>query len=67
MITIYKDKDIKKVTKGAYNTFYKPLGYNVVIEAVTEERKKSEVIDLKQNTSKKNTRVSSNNKNKKEV
>jgi hypothetical protein len=67
MITIYKDKDVKKVTKGAYNTFYKPLGYNVVIEAVTEEPKKSEVIDLKQNTSKKNTRVSSNNKNKKEV
>ena len=67
MITIYKDKDTKVVTKGAYNTFYKPLGYNVVIDTVAEEPKKSEVIDLKRNTPKKNTRVSSNNKNKKEV
>ena len=32
MIRIYKDKDQKYVTKGAYETFYKPLGYKTIIE-----------------------------------
>ncbi len=32
MISIYKDKDVKTVTQGAYETFYKPLGYNIIIE-----------------------------------
>jgi len=32
MIRIYKDKDNKYVTKGAYEMFYKPLGYNIVLE-----------------------------------
>ena len=32
MIRIYKDKDNKCVTKGAYETFYKPLGYKTVLD-----------------------------------
>ena len=32
MIRIYKDKDNKCVTKGAYETFYKPLGYKIVLD-----------------------------------
>ena len=32
MIRIFKDRDNKFVTRGAYETFYKPLGYHVVIE-----------------------------------
>lgn len=42
MIRIYKDKDIKVVTKGAYNNFYKPLGYNIVLEQKTTEKPKKE-------------------------
>ena len=41
--------------------------YEFTVVYNVEEPKKSEVIDLKRNTPKKNTRVSSNNKNKKEV
>lgn len=29
MITIRKDNTIKTVTRGAYESFYKPLGYTV--------------------------------------
>ena len=32
MIRIYKGDNQKLVTKGAYETFYKPLGYKTVIE-----------------------------------
>lgn len=32
MIRIFKDRDNKLVTRGAYETFYKPLGYQIVIE-----------------------------------
>ena len=32
MIRIFKDRDNKFVTRGAYETFYKPLGYQIVIE-----------------------------------
>lgn len=43
MIRIYKDNDFKVVTKGAYNNFYKPLGYNIIVEqekTITEKSKK---------------------------
>ena len=41
---IIKDKDKKEVTKGAYEQFYKPLGYKpyVFIEAVYTEEPKVE-------------------------
>lgn len=32
MIHIHKDNDNKQVTKGAYETFYKPLGYKIVLD-----------------------------------
>lgn len=35
MIRIYKDNDKKYVTKGAYENFYKPLGYKTIIEEET--------------------------------
>lgn len=32
MIRIYKDRDTKVVTKGAYEQFYKSLGYNIILD-----------------------------------
>ena len=62
MIQIYKNKDNKLVTKGAYETFYKPLGYKVVIE---ENKVKRDEVQLDtKNSSPRGTRVSSNKKNK---
>lgn len=37
MIRIFKDKDIQVVTKGAFESIFKPLGYKQVIE-VKEEK-----------------------------
>lgn len=37
MVRIYKDNDVKVVTQGAYNTFYKPLGYKIVLEQKNQE------------------------------
>jgi len=47
MIRIYKDNDTKVVTKGAYEQFYKSLGYNVVLDTidVVEETVETEVQD----------------------
>lgn len=42
MIRIYKNNDIKVVTKGAFENFFKPLGYNIIIDAVSEEKKSIE-------------------------
>lgn len=48
MITITNNKETKTVTKGAYNSFYKPLGYTieksvkkepVKVQDVKEEKK----------------------------
>ena len=33
MIRIFKNNQTMTVTKGAYESFFKPLGYQVVIEA----------------------------------
>ena len=42
MIRIYKD-DIKKyVTKGAYESFYKPLGYKIVLENKSQKIEKKD-------------------------
>ena len=47
MIRIYKDNDSKVVTKGAYEQFYKSLGYNIVLDTidVVEEKVETEVQD----------------------
>ena len=39
MLRIFKDKDTVVVTKGAYEQFYKPLGYQPVIENIKVEVK----------------------------
>ena len=49
MIRIYKGNNQKLVTKGAYETFYKPLGYKTVIEnkpQKIEEPKEEKIVQL---------------------
>lgn len=67
MIRIYKD-DIKKyVTKGAYESFYKPLGYKIVLEnkpRKIEEPKEKEIVQLDEEVRTiRRTRGSSSKKN----
>lgn len=45
MIRVYKDKDIKVVTKGAFEQFYKPLGYNVVLDTIDVVKDVKENVD----------------------
>ena len=65
MIRIFKNNDYKYVTKGAYESFYRPLGYNTIIEepqSKKEEPKEEKTrLDEIKETPKK-TRVSSNKK-----
>ena len=67
MIRIYKDKDNKYVTKGAYEMFYKPLGYKIVLDIKPqkiEEPKKEKIVQLdKEVRPKRRTRGRSNKKN----
>lgn len=61
MIRIYKGDNQKLVTKGAYETFYKPLGFNIVYEKKTimakEEPKKVEIVKPKKVKTKENDKV----------
>lgn len=67
MIRIYKDDNQKLVTKGAYETFYKPLGYKTVIEnkpQKIEEPKEEKIVQLDDEVRvTRRTRGSSNKKN----
>lgn len=67
MIRIYKDNNQKLVTKGAYETFYKPLGYKTVIEnkpRKIEEPKEEKIVQLDDEVRvTRRTRGSSNKKN----
>lgn len=67
MIRIYKDNDNKYVTKGAYETFYKPLGYKIVLDVKPqkiEESKEETKVQLNDVVRpNKRTRGSSNKKN----
>lgn len=69
MIRIYKDRDEKVVTKGAYEQFYKSLGYNIILDI--KEDKQEIVVENHDNTGDddetviKPKRVSSSKKNKK--
>ena len=68
MIRIYKQDDKKYVTKGAYETFYKPLGYKLIIENKTrkiEEPKEEDRVQLDDEVRvvTRRTRGSSNKKN----
>lgn len=66
MILIHKNNDMKKVTKGAFENFFKPLGYKIIKDAVakevTKEIPKIETIDKES----KDEKVGSQKKNKKE-
>lgn len=61
MIKIVKEKSEKYVTKGAYENFYKPLGYIIANDGNREERrevkpeiKKEEVKEAKEVVAKDN-------------
>lgn len=64
MIRIYKDTDSKIVTKGAYNTFYKPLGYKIVIEQTVSKKPKQEKV-VENTEVQEDTRVTSSKRTKK--
>ena len=66
MISIYKDKDMKVVTRGAYEQFYKPLGYNIILES-TQEKKVESKKDNIEIVSKQKRSSSENKKNKNEA
>ena len=57
MIKIIKENNEKTVTKGAYENFYKPLGYIIVNDKKTKKKeveiKKSEELDKDKETQKK--------------
>ena len=67
MIRIYKNDDNKYVTKGAYETFYKPLGYKIILDEkpqVIEEPKEEINVQLDEVVRPvRRTRGSSNKKN----
>lgn len=67
MIRIYKQDDKKYVTKGAYEMFYKPLGYKIVLEEkpqVIEEPKEETTVQLDDEVRpQRRNRGSSNKKN----
>ena len=68
MIRIYKNNDIKFVTKGAYESFYRPLGYNKIIETPVVEPEVEKEMETQLNEevkpTPKRTRVSSKKTNK---
>ena len=63
MIRIYKDNDNKYVTKGAYETFYKPLGYKIVLEVKPQKTEEPKVQLDEEVRPRRRTRGSSNKKN----
>lgn len=70
MIRVYKDKDIKVVTKGAFEQFYKPLGYNIILDTIDTVEEKVEdsvetIIEENKETVSRPKRSSSNKRNKK--
>ena len=66
MIRIFKDRDNKFVTRGAYETFYKPLGYQVVIEEKKAPKAENKTtVEVTEPKEEEVTRVVSN-KNKRE-
>ena len=69
MISIYKDKDMKVVTKGAYEQFYKPLGYNIIVEnkeVKSVEKKLDKSKELDETVTEPKKKSSNNKKNKKD-
>ena len=74
MIRIYKNNDTKVVTKGAYEQFYKSLGYNIILdtietveEEVVTEAKTDTVEEIKETVNKPKKSSSNSNKRSKKV
>ena len=70
MIRIYKNNDTKVVTRGAFEQFYKPLGYNIVLDTIdTIEEKvedsKEDSLEENKETVNRPKRSSSNKRNRK--
>lgn len=63
MIRIFKNNDVQLVTKGAFESIFKPLGYKQVIE-VKEEKP---VLKNKVKVNTKKNESSKEKKNEKEV
>lgn len=62
MVTITKEDNKKVVTMGAYENFYKPLGYEIVKDQPikiekTEDKKVSEVNNKKDEAEKKTSKA----------
>lgn len=53
MLRIFKDRDTVVVTKGAYEQFYKPLGYQPVIENIK--------VEVKEKTSAESKKINNDN------
>ncbi len=71
MVKITNNKEVKIVTKGAYDSFYKPLGFKLVEESTKKQEAKVEKIENKKSDEKivvkekdvvKNTKQSVKNK-----
>ena len=45
MIRVYKNNDVKVVTKGVYDTIYAPLGYKLIIEENKQAKAKETTIE----------------------
>ena len=68
MIRIYKDKDNKYVTKGAYEMFYKPLGYKIVLDIEPQKiEEPKEEINVQLDTEVRQSRRARGSSNKKNI
>lgn len=71
MVRITNGTTQKYVTNGAYEDFYKPIGYKIMndikveVEKPKQEVKKEEVITIKINEGKENKKSPKNEENKK--
>lgn len=50
MVNIFKGNDKLTVTNGAFETIFKPLGYNIFIETTVEEKPKVVKPEIKKDT-----------------
>ena len=62
MIKIVKDKNKKYVTKGAYENFYKPLGYTIVDDG---NKKSEREVEIKKDIEEKVIKIDSEDKGEK--
>lgn len=54
MLTIKKDNNEKIVTKGAYENFYKPLGYIIITGDKSNKKLENKEVENKETTIKEN-------------